>query len=380
MHRVATTAGDWNPQSSDIVFIEQDPAPIVLLTAADTDIQAIASAWGRLPVGFPAVRVANILGLGLQIAIDAYAETVLERAQVIVIRLIGGIGYWPYGIEVVEEVVGRTGAQLIILPGDDRPDLALFDRSTLPLTELDRLWRYFIEGGVENIQQALYFIAERCLGLDYPSALPAPVPKVFEYRSHARNSSADRDRSRVGMIFYRAHYLAGNTKPVDLLCESLVARGLEPVAIAVSSLRDPEVQAELIEILQPKAGRAASVLLNTTSFSLIDPAPISPVAAVVADETQLWRQLDIPIIQVILSGGGEADWLTQLRGLSPRDTAMNVALPEVDGRIISRAISFKAVQSRHPDLQTEVLGYQPRRDRVEFVECGGGATGGVDFS
>jgi cobaltochelatase CobN len=47
--------------------------------------------------------------------------------------------------------------------------------------------------------------------------------------------------------------------------------------------------------------------------------------------------------------------------------AMNVALPEVDGRIITRAISFKAVQTQNSALQTDVLVYEPVLDRVEFV-------------
>jgi cobaltochelatase CobN len=122
-----------------------------------------------------------------------------------------------------------------------------------------------------------------------------------------------------------------------------------------------------MEIFQPKDGEGINLLLNTTSFSLIDPAPISPIEPWAEDSAQLWQQLNIPVLQVILSGGNEEQWEQEDRGLSPTDTAMNVALPEVDGRIISRAISFKSVRSRHPVLQTEVLGYQPRIDRVEFV-------------
>jgi len=44
-----------------------------------------------------------------------------------------------------------------------------------------------------------------------------------------------------------------------------------------------------------------------------------------------------------------------------------MALPEVDGRIISRAVSFKAVQTRNPDMETDVVIYEPVSDRVAFV-------------
>ncbi|MCY7272587.1 MAG: cobaltochelatase subunit CobN, partial [Phormidesmis sp. CAN_BIN44] len=70
---------------------------------------------------------------------------------------------------------------------------------------------------------------------------------------------------------------------------------------------------------------------------------------------------------VIFSGGTQEQWATGFQGLSPKDMAMNVALPEVDGRIITRAVSFKAVQTQNPLLQTDVVGYEPVLSRIEFV-------------
>ncbi len=359
MHRTATIPGGLAATTDSLILIEQIPAPIVIITSADTDIQAFAQAWSQLPPGFPELRALNILALQQQMTIDLYAEEVLAHAQVIVVRLLGGIGYWSYGLEVVQELVERTGAALILMPGDDQPDLSLLSRSTLPLNDVNQVWRYFIEGGTENLKQSLYFLANRCLKLDYKYQLPQPVPKVGIYPWPV----SDRSKPQVGILFYRAHYLVGNTAAIDALCQSLIDCQLTPVPIFVSSLRDPAVQAELISYCQPNV----RVLLNTTSFSLIAPAPLYPAMPTELDTNGLWANLDIPILQVILSGGGLDDWQAQLNGLSPRDTAMNVALPEVDGRIISRAVSFKAVFSKHPVLQTEVLGYQPLPDRVQFV-------------
>jgi cobaltochelatase CobN len=359
MHRTATIPGGLTAATDSLVLIEQTPAPIVIITSADTDIQALAQVWAQLPPGFPELRALNILALQQQMTIDLYAEEVLSQAQVIVIRLLGGISYWSYGLEVVQELVARTGAALILMPGDDQPDLSLLSRSTLPLQEVNQVWRYFIEGGTENLKQSLYFLASYCLKLDYEYQLPQPVPKVGIYPFPV----IDRSKPQVGILFYRAHYLVGNTVAIDALCQSLIDSQLTPVPIFVSSLRDPAVQAELLNYCQPRV----KVLLNTTSFSLITPAPLYPAIPTELDTNALWANLDIPILQVILSGGGLEEWQSQLNGLSPRDTAMNVALPEVDGRIISRAVSFKAVFSKHPVLQTEVLGYQPLADRIQFV-------------
>ncbi|WP_373530446.1 cobaltochelatase subunit CobN, partial [Nostoc sp.] len=116
----------------------------------------------------------------------------------------------------------------------------------------------------------------------------------------------------------------------------------------------------LSEFFQPKEGESIAVLLNTTSFSLARLESETP-------QTDLWQKLDVPVLQVILSGGSIEQWESQFQGLSPRDIGMNVALPEVDGRIITRAVSFKAVQTRNPHLETDVVIYEPVSDRIEFV-------------
>jgi cobaltochelatase CobN len=363
MHRIAAMPGGWNPQEEGVVYIDQSPAPIVFITSADTDIQVLASAWAHLPQGFPEVRAVNLLALQQQLTIDTYAEEVLEKAQAIVVRLLGGVGYWPYGLEVVQEIAARTGAALILLPGDDKPDTALFSRSTLPLAEVNQVWRYLIEGGIENIKQLLYFLANRCLGRNFQVQMPQVVEKCDLYGFSVGSTGSP----TVGLIFYRAHYLSGNTKAIDALCQALCDRGLTPVPVFISSLRDPEVQTTLLNLFQPQDAPPIRILLNTTSFSLISPKPLYPASPTADDGTELWQKLNVPVLQVILSGGGIEQWETQQRGLSPTDTAMNVALPEVDGRIITRAVSFKAVQSQHPVLQTEVLGYEPLPDRISFV-------------
>ncbi|MEH2458195.1 cobaltochelatase subunit CobN [Nostoc sp.] len=418
MHRISSTSGGWN-QSEGLIFLEQTPAPFVLITAADTDIQTLAAAVTKLPTSFPALRVANLLQLQQQLSIDTYAEQVLELAQVIILRLLGGRSYWGYGLEVVQEIVQRNGRNLIVMPGDDAFDPDLISQSTVPLGIVNQIWQYFSEGGVENFVNALQFISDSCLLTAYNPPLPRPIPRVglyewgvgsgewgvgsreqgageaggaggdlescastFELDSSTfdtRLSTSELDSStsdthsstsepqsfqylmpKIGILFYRAHYLAGNTKVIDALCEALVQKNLQPVPVFVSSLREPDVQAELSEFFQPKEAESIAVLLNTTSFSLARLETETP-------QTDLWQKLDVPVLQVILSGGSIEQWESQFQGLSPRDIGMNVALPEVDGRIITRAVSFKAVQTRNPHLETDVVIYEPVSDRIEFV-------------
>ncbi|MEH2134039.1 MAG: cobaltochelatase subunit CobN [Nostoc sp.] len=358
MHRISSTPGGWN-QSESLIFLEQTPAPFVLITAADTDIQTLAAAVTKLPASFPALRVANLLQLQQQLSIDTYGEQVLEFAQVVILRLLGGRSYWGYGLEVVQEIVQRNGRNLIVMPGDDAFDPDLISQSTVPLGIVNQIWQYFSEGGVENFVNALQFISDSCLLTAYNPPLPQPIPRVGLYEwGHFDNPQSP--IPKIGILFYRAHYLAGNTKVIDALCEALVQKNLQPVPVFVSSLREPDVQVELSEFFQPKEGESIAVLLNTTSFSLARLESETP-------QTELWQKLDVPVLQVILSGGSIEQWESQFQGLSPRDIGMNVALPEVDGRIITRAVSFKALQTRNPHLETDVVIYEPVSDRIEFV-------------
>ncbi|BAY16318.1 cobaltochelatase [Anabaenopsis circularis NIES-21] len=370
MHRINAKSVGWN-QSEGLIFVEQTPAPFVFITAADTDIQTLAAAVTKLPTNFPALRVANLLQLQQQISIDAYSEQVLELAEVIILRLLGGRAYWAYGLEVVQEIVQRNGTTLIVMPGDDALDPELVSQSTVSVDIVNQVWQYFSEGGVNNFVNALKFIADSCSNTSFNSLPPQIVPRVGLYewsmesdewgdKGDIKEIFTPAPLPKVGILFYRAHYLSGNTKVIDALCTALVERNLQPIPVFVSSLRDPSVQDELNEFFQPKDTEQIAILLNTTSFSLARLDTEAP-------ETELWQNLDVPVLQVILSGGFVEQWESLSQGLSPRDIAMNVALPEVDGRIISRAVSFKALETRNPDLETDVVVYEPVSDRIDFV-------------
>jgi cobaltochelatase CobN len=382
MHRIAATPGGWNPQAEGVIFIEQTPAPIVFITAADTDIQTLATAIKKLPPDFPSIRVANLLQLQQQLTIDTYAEDILSKAKVIILRLLGGRSYWSYGLEVVGEIVEETETKLIVMPGDDRPDPDLMTASNISLSAVNKIWQYLTEGGIDNFVNCLKFTADICLQKSYDYSPPKTVPRIGVYRWQKSpqlpitNSSPPLARGaggdpipKIGILFYRAHYLSGNVGAIDGLCQALAEQNLEPVAIFISSGRDPEIRAELLEYFQGENGGNIQLLLDTTSFSIsgINNWENSQTCHPIFQSKNNENFLDIPVFQVILSGGTKEQWQSQFQGLSPRDVAMNVALPEVDGNIITRAVSFKGVESWNEDLETDVVGYVPESDRLNFV-------------
>jgi cobaltochelatase CobN len=382
MHRLAATPGGWDPQMDGVVMVDQNPAPLVFLTAADTEIQTLARVLPQLPSDFPALRVASLLNLQQPLAIDDYGDRVLAQAQVVVVRLLGGRAYWSYGLEVLKELADLHSIHLLVLPGDEQPDPELLSHSTVPLAVANQFWRYLTEGGVENLRHGLLWLCDRTLNTTYQPPEPQAVPRVGSY---CQASGSACGRSAVGcawgaadsqlldqvnqapvvaLLFYRAHFLSGNTAAIEAVCQALTARGMRPLPMFVSSLQDPAVQGELMEWLRPESPSlerpGADLILNTTSFSVAKLNQERP-------NISLWQDLDLPVLQVIFSGGPQQRWQDSPQGLTPRDMAMNVALPEVDGRIISRAVSFKAVESRSDGLETDVVTYEPAPDRVAFV-------------
>jgi cobaltochelatase CobN len=59
MHLLRTTPGGFVDDAAGVMRIEQTPAPIVVLSSADTTLSLLASVYPRLEAGFPAVRLAN---------------------------------------------------------------------------------------------------------------------------------------------------------------------------------------------------------------------------------------------------------------------------------------------------------------------------------
>jgi cobaltochelatase CobN len=365
MHRLAAIPGGWSPNQEGVVFVEQTPAPIVILTAADTDTQTLAIALQSLPLDFPQVRVANLLNLQQELTIDTYAETVLSQAKVIVLRLLGGRSYWSYGLEVCKALIGDYDIKLIVLPGDDGFDPDLVSHSNVSLDVIDRVWRYFLNGGMENAIAALQFLSDSYLSTTYRPLEPKVIPKIGLYRCQRAGICAALEQPKeikgvVGILFYRAHYLSGNLKPICALYRALSDRGLKVIPVFVYSMQDPDLDRQLqAYFLDAEGNKSIDVLLNTTSFSLSKPNA--------EDKGNIWRSLNVPILQVILSGSTVEQWQENSLGLSPRDVAMNVALPEVDGRIITRAVSFKSVSTRDAKLETDIVVYEPVQNRIDFV-------------
>jgi cobaltochelatase CobN len=301
----------------------QDSADIVLLSAADSDLAAFGAAHGTLPGDFPSLRLTNLLALGHPASVDLYVERTLRDARIVLLRMLGGESYWPHGVESLRSDALRRGTLFACIPGELSWDAVLAARGTLNAGDTHALWRYCTEGGVENAQLALRFAAHLLGRAELPpSARPMPSAGFW------RGEPAVDGRPNAILIFYRALVAGGDTAGIDALRAALDARGLNAVCLYVTSLKDERSAAFLRAAL---AAHPPDIIINATAFA----------TATAHDDAGVLSASGCPVLQVAQAGISRASWESSTRGLPPRDLAMHVVLPEVDGRIFAHAIAFK---------------------------------------
>ncbi|MCH2094969.1 MAG: cobaltochelatase subunit CobN, partial [Rhodobacteraceae bacterium] len=139
------------------IDLAHSPADLVVLSFSDSDLGAFAEGWrrGGGAEGMPSLRLANLTALKHPLSVDTYVEQTLTGAKGILIRLIGGVPYWSYGLQQVLSLAREKGIALAVLPADGRVDTRLDDHSTLPVSTLRRLAHLCDTGGAVAAQAAL---------------------------------------------------------------------------------------------------------------------------------------------------------------------------------------------------------------------------------
>jgi cobaltochelatase CobN len=337
----------------------QSPGDIAILSFADSDLAGLAAACAAEKGSLPSVRLAHLRDLRHPMSIDLWIDTVARHAKVIVVRLLGGLDWWRYGVDALSAVARERNIALAILPGEDRNDRRLAASSTLPPEELAALLQFFREGGRENLRALLRRLAGHA-GLSFDGATAEPVPRVGFYVPGEGVVTLDElarrlapGRAVVPVVFYRAALLAADTAPIDALCAELDARGLAPAPLMVTSLKDKEAAAfvrDALERLKP------AVVVTTTAFAACGEGEGSPLDAT-----------DASVLQAVIATTRRAAWLTSPRGLGPADLAMHVVLPELDGRVLAGAIAFKDALPKDDALCFTAFASRPEPDRVARV-------------
>ncbi len=328
---------------------------IALLSHADTDLLALKRAQSVLPSDLEVAGV-SLVRLQTDEQMSLLVEGSLAGVRVLVVRLHGELDGVP-GLGRLRAWAVERSVPVVIVSGtgEPRPDFARASTAGLDVVEAVRT--YLTIGGERNVGECVKFLADRLLLTGYGSAPPLDVPEHGVYLRDVENATLDdwdarRDPAKptAAILFYRAHALSGNVAFIDQLVDALEQQGLNALAIFTSSLRarDDGMPAAL----RIAAGRA-HVLVSTLSFALGDGAR--------GDTAPAFETLGLPVLQAIASGMPREAWEVSRRGLTALDTAINVAIPELDGRIISVPLSFKDRAEDAPGL------YAPHEERTARV-------------
>ena len=366
MHLLAAQPGAID-NGADPVDLGQTSAEVVFISAADTELAALSEARAAIEADAPSLRLASLNHLQHPMSVDLHIENCAAKSGLVIARVLGGAGYWKYGLEQYAIELAQAGVPFAALPGDDKPDDELFRLSTIAREDWDALWSYLVESGPENAVNFLHYAKSMLTNTARPEAAK-PLLRAGVYWPGAGISGLQtaqeqwtKDAPIVPIVFYRALVQGAGLNPINRLVKSLLRKGLNPLPVFVASLKDP-VSVATLESLFLKAPPA--VILNCTSFAVGSPhqgdaSAVNPLTMDAANKA--------PVFQVVLSASSEQVWRDGLSGLSARDIAMNVALPEVDGRILSRAVSFKGAAYFDEATECPIAAYQARGDRIDFV-------------
>jgi len=287
----------------------------LLLSTSDTDLLS-ARAGGR------AWRLANPARTAV-----TDLPALLDGVDLVVVRILGGRRAWEEGIDAL--LGGRV--PVVVLGGEQAPDADLMKLSTVPGGVAADAHQYLAYGGSANLSALHDFLSDTVLLTGHGFAAPVASP---EWGPLPR-TAADSDGPVVGVLYYRAHHMAGNTAFVEALCRQIEAKGGRPLPLFTASLRT--ASAELLAELR----KTDALVVTVLAAGGTKPATVGAGGDDEAWDVGVLADLDVPILQGLCLTSGRAQWEASDDGLSPLDAATQVAIPEFDGRIITVPFSFK---------------------------------------
>ncbi|WP_438304470.1 cobaltochelatase subunit CobN [Streptomyces sp. HUAS TT11] len=289
---------------------------VLLLSTADTDLLAARASGAPYRIGNPTrVDVAEELG------------ALIAGADIAVVRLLGGKRAWEDGLAALRS----AGVPTVLLGGEAVPDAELMAESSVPAGVVAEALRYLVEGGPANLTELARFLSDTVLLTGEGFAEPQKMP---EYGIHGERAFVE-GRPTVGVLFYRAHELSGNTAFVDTLCDAIEERGANALPVYCGSLRgaDPALYAMLSKA-------------DTLVATVLAAGGTHASHASAGGEEESWdvgalADLDVPVLQGLCLTSSRSAWDASDAALTPMDAAMLVAIPEFDGRLVTVPFSFK---------------------------------------
>jgi cobaltochelatase CobN len=275
-------------------------ASIALLTHAPNDLTVLCCALAQMPADFTQVIGINLQVLESEAQMSGLLIQQLVSARIIVLRVLGSLGSVPGFAELLKHAQSH-GQHLIAISGTGEPDPELAAACTVSVDVLHQTLTYFQAGGSINMAQLLRYLSDHFLltGLGFEPALALPEHAIYHPDLQPDASVDDwlsirvPERASVGIVFYRAHWISGNTRFVDALITALECtdargramqgaiagekQGMNVLPVFTASLRaggdKGNTLPTALSFFGSHQGTHIDVLINTTAFAMGEITP-----------------------------------------------------------------------------------------------------------
>ncbi|HEY9564425.1 MAG TPA: cobaltochelatase subunit CobN [Nocardioides sp.] len=326
---------------------------IALLSTSDTDLLSARSAEADYALGNPS-----------RLDVEEDLPRLLEGADLVVVRILGSVRSWQDGIDAVL----AAGVPVVVLGGEQTPDAELMSHSTVPVGTAAEAHAYLAQGGPVNLSSLHAFLSDTVLltGVGFEPPYVVPEWGWAERASAAQptgdRSIGDRPRARVGVLYYRAHEASGNAGFAHDLADAIDATG-EAVGLPIFSSSLRTAPDELYDALGS---------LDALVVTVLAAGGTKPGTASAGEDDEAWdveriKALDIPVLQGLCLTSSRAEWEESDDGVTPLDSANQIAIPEFDGRIITAPFSFKEIDPEDPAGLPRYVSDEERCRRVAGI-------------
>ena len=327
-------------------------AEIVYFSTGDVDLNLMAQVYRDLKSTYPgmaSLSLVNLVNFKEETLLAKVLKDLLPKAQLVILKLHGGRAYHEFLCKETLEYFRRYHFQLILLPDSGFDDEDFAKASTVDLEVLLTYQQYFSYGGQKNMENALKLMLNSHFGYTFVIAPPEKTedlcivhPELGIMDDVALRALYQNGKPIALVLAYNALWKADNYRPAQNIALNLMKSGVNALMVFIPHLKDPEHADHFYNRVTQNGDFAVDCIVCTNGFSI-------KTFDEEEEEAFLFSRLEAPVVQAIPCYGSQEAWEASVQGMAPNDLTFNVILPEIDGRVITRPVSFRESSGRDED-------------------------------
>jgi len=250
--------------------------------------------------------------------------------------------------------------------------------ATVSPSDCARAYAYMAEGGSENYQRLLEFIA----GFKRPDLVPMkPVPmpwqgilslpdrQVYQTLDDFRTDHPFVHDDTVGILFSRHSFINGDARLEQALVEAFQERNINVIPVFCNGTPDPEagaispLEAVSTHFFDKRGNALIQALINLHYFFLGRGKNDDISKTGVAQDTiAVFKQLNVPVFKPVISHSKSVEeWEADPQGLTA-EVSFGIAMPEFEGNIEPVMIAAsRKIRDDKTDTTYEIREVIPER-------------------